>query len=45
MLRLPYIRRLRLQYPARLLMGPATHVAALLQRLERKSQNSEKTLF
>jgi hypothetical protein len=30
---------------ARLRMGAATHVAALLQRLERKSQNSEKTLF
>lgn len=29
----------------RLHMGGATHVAALLQRLERKSQNSEKTLF
>jgi hypothetical protein len=28
---------------ARLRMGTATHVAALLQRLERKSQNSEKT--
>ncbi len=29
----------------RLHMGAATHVATLLQRLERKSQNSEKTLF